>query len=226
LLNLISQEHLRPGEPLATEADLSKQLRASRSTVRGALKSLEQEGLINVIRGHGRFISGVGALNVERPVTKYESTTEMLQSRGFAVSSAVLDVREDRATQLEADALAIEKGDAIIRLLRIRYGDDRPLVFSLTVILREALPGPLEHRDWGGSLTSALEAHGQLISSSAARITASDLPKDMERRYKLAGLGPWLQVEETALSRSGQRIVYAREYYRGGHIAFSVLRRR
>jgi DNA-binding GntR family transcriptional regulator len=179
-----------------------------------------------VVHGHGWFLSAIGSLHVERPVTRYEGITEMLESRGYSVTSAVLSVDTSVASADEAHALAIEKGDPVIRLIRIRYGNDEPMVLSVNVIVRSALPGPLNHRDWSGSLTKALEAHGHFITSSAARITAAELPAEMEERYNLSGLGPWLHVEETCLSRSGTRIIYAEEYYRGSEIGFSVLRRR
>lgn len=226
ILQLIEQNGLRAGDQLDTEAELCKRVQASRSTVRDALKSLEQDGVLNVIHGRGWFVSAIGSLHVERPITRYESTTEMLESRGYRVSSAVLNVEEGEATPEEAAALDIPEGSPVIRLLRVRYADDRPMAVSRNVILRDALPGPLNHRDWGSSLTSALEAHGHVIVSSAARITAADLPKDLEARYNLQGLGPWLKVQETCLSRSGLRTIYADEYYRGEEIGFTMLRRR
>ncbi|WP_353987116.1 GntR family transcriptional regulator [Ruicaihuangia caeni] len=226
ILAMIKEQGLQAGDRLDTEAQLTKRTGASRSTVRDALKSLEQDGTIGVVHGHGWFVSAIGSLHVERPVTRYESVTEMLESRGYSVTSAVLDVQESAASAKEAAALAVDEGTPVIRLTRIRYGNDEPMAMSLNVVLRSALPGPLNHRDWSGSLSRALEAHGHHIVSSAARITAAELPRDVEDRYSLGGLGPWMLVEETCLSRSGLRTIYAEEYFRGGEIAFSVLRRR
>jgi GntR family transcriptional regulator len=226
ILRIIEENGLQAGDQLQTEAELCQRVKASRSTVRDALKSLEQDGLLNAIHGRGWFVSAIGSLHVERPITRYESITEMLESRGYRVASAVLSVEEAQASPVETAALAIPDGSPVIRLLRVRYADDKPMVVSLNVVVRDALPGPLNHRDWGGSLTSALEAHGHVIVSSAARITAADLPPAIEARYRLEGLGPWLKVEETCLSRSGRRTIYAEEYYRGSEIGFTMLRRR
>lgn len=226
ILDMIREQDMQAGDRLDTEVEITRRVGASRSTVRDALKRLEQEGAIGVVHGHGWFLSTIGLLHVERPVTRYEGITEMLESRGFTVTSAVLSIEESAASEKEAHALAIAEGDQVIRLARIRYGNDEPMVVSLNVIRRDSLPGPLNHRDWSGSLTVALEAHGNFIVSSAARITAAELPSEMEKRYNLGGLGPWLRVEETCLSRSGQRTIYAEEYCRGSEIGFSVLRRR
>lgn len=225
ILELISDRGLKPGDQLPTEPEFSQHFEVARSTVREALKRLEQEGLVHAIQGHGRFLSAIGSLRVERPITKYESITSMLQNLGYAVTNAVLSVEEAGATEEEALALNISAGDPVIHLIRLRYGNDEPMVYSVNTILREALPGPIAYRDWGGAVTGALEAHGHQITSSAARISATNLPAEVEERYNLGGLGPWLLVSETCLTRTGTRVLLAEDFHRGSEIAFNVLRR-
>jgi DNA-binding GntR family transcriptional regulator len=226
VLQLVQQLGLRTGDRLHTEAELSDLFGVSRSTVREALRKLEQEGVLVAVQGQGRFISAAASLSPERPMTKYESITEMLTARGYAVASAVLDVTEGSATEAEAEALELDAGDPVIRLLRIRFGDERPLVVSENTIPRELLPGPIEYRDWSGSLTAALAAHGQHVRSSLATISAVDLPEPWGERHRLEGLGPWLLVTEVGLTKEGRRVLYARDYHRGDEISFSVLRQR
>ncbi len=226
LLELIKSSDLKPGDKLPTESELSQTFKVARSTIREAFKHLEQAGLVNAVQGHGRFLSAIGSMSVERPITKYESITEMLESLGYVVTHAVLDVNEGVANASEAAALALQPGDPVIHLSRLRYGGDEPMVFSVGTLKRSVLPGPLAHRDWSGSISAALEAHGHRIVSSAARIRAVDLPVDAEKRFNLQGLGPWLLVEETCLTQAGERILYAEDYHRGSEIAFNMLRRR
>lgn len=223
---LISRLGLKPGDRLHTEAELAELCGVSRSTVREALRQLELEGVVHAVQGQGRFISASVSLRVERPMTKYESITEVLDARGYKVSSAVLDVSIGEADDEEAEALRIEPGEEVTRLLRIRYGDDEPLVVSANTLPRDALPGPLEHRDWSGSLTAALAAHGDHVNASIATISAVDLPEDWRQRYNLGGLGPWLLVKEIGMNRQGNRVLYAADYHRGSEISFSVLRQR
>lgn len=226
VLQLIEQLGLRAGDRLHTESELSDLFGVSRSTVREALRRLEQEGTLIAVQGQGRFISAAASLSPERPMTKYESITEMLTARGYTVTSAVLDVSEGRAGDAEAEALELAAGDPVIRLLRIRFGDEQPLVVSENTIPRELLPGPIEYRDWGGSLTAALAAHGQHVRSALATISAAELPGEWAQRHRLEGLGPWLLVTEVGLTKEGRRVLYARDYHRGDEISFSVLHQR
>ena len=97
---------------------------------------------------------------------------------------------------------------------------------NFNTVLRNALPGPIQYRDWSGSVTAALEGHGHTITSSIARITAAMLPEDFERRHSLQGLGPWLLVQETCFTLGGLRVLYAEDYHRGDATAFNVVRHR
>jgi GntR family transcriptional regulator len=226
ILAAIARKGLKPGDRLDTETELAGVFSVSRSTVREAFTSLEQEGLVNTVQGHGRYLSAIGSLGVDHPMTRYESITELLTGLGYEVTTAVLSVEEAAANPAEAVALELAEGDPVIRLARLRFGGEEPLVVSRNTLRRDALPGPIAHRDWGSSLSASLEAHGHHITSAAARISAVDLPDDLEQKHSLAGLGPWLLVRETSLTRSGERVLYSEDYHRGSLIGFSVLRRR
>ena len=226
VMSLIGELGLEAGDRLESESALAGRFGVSRSTIREALKRLEQEGVLTAIQGHGRFISSVGSLRVERPMTRYESIDEMLSALGYRPTSAVLSVEEGSSNPVESKALRISEGTPVVRLTRIRYGDDEPLVVNVNTILREALPGPLQYRDWSGSLNAALEGHGHKITTSIARITAAQLPADIETRHSLGELGPWLLVQETCLTLTGLRVVYAEDYHRGDATAFNVVRQR
>jgi len=219
-------EGLVPGDQVPTEQRLAETIGVSRSNIRDALKLLENEGIVTAIQGKGRFLSAVGGLRVERPVTEYESVTEMLENLGYKVTNLVLDISEAAASEVEARALNLAEGAPVVRLVRLRCGNEEPLVFEIDVVPRAFLPGPIAYRDWSGSLTKILEFHGKKVESSIARITAANIPGDFADRFKLNGLDPWLLVEETCITPEGDRIVYASGYHRGSEIGFNVLRRR
>jgi GntR family transcriptional regulator len=226
LIRAMQERGLGPGDQVPTEAQTSQLFSVSRSTSREALRLLEQDGVIKVERGKGRFLAASGTLRVERPIDRFESVTELLEGLGYHPTSAVLSVDETSPTEAEATALRLQPGDPVIRLVRLRYGDDRPLIYTVDAVPRDCLPGPLRHRDWAGSLTAALAMHGHALDSSTARLRAVDLPADVEQRHDLHGLGPWLLVEETCVSRSGRPVLFAQDYHRGDDIAFNVVRRR
>ncbi len=225
LIELFRTRHLGPGDRVPSEAEIAELCGVGRSTAREALKLLEQDGLVLVERGRGRFLSSLSALHIERPITRFESTTSMLDALSFEASTLVLSVTEDKPTDGEREALDLGADGSVIRLERLRSHGDDPLVYSVDTIPRDCLPGPVKHVNWAGSITDLLAAHGHLMVSSAARLQAVDLPQDAQDRYSLAGYGPWLLITETAVTTAGTHILYAQGYHRGSLFAFNVLRR-
>ncbi|MDR1710805.1 MAG: GntR family transcriptional regulator [Propionibacteriaceae bacterium] len=224
LTELIAARGLKPGDKLPTEADLASEFSAGRSTVREALKHLEEAGLVISARGRGRFVSAVGGVRVERPITRYEGLGQLLRAQGLEVSRAVLDVGLAAADAAEAEALSLPTGAEVIRLTRLFSAADEPLVFSQVAVPKGLLPGAIRHRDWSGSLNDLLAAHGHQVVSSVAVIRAVELPEPSAARFNLGGLGPWLLITETGLGANGDRLLYSLDYHRGSHAAFSILR--
>jgi GntR family transcriptional regulator len=225
LIELFQTRSLGPGDRVPTEAEIAELYGVGRSTAREALKLLEQDGLVIVERGRGRFLSSLSALHVERPITRFESVTSLLRALGFEAQTLVLSVTEDKPSITEREALSLGPDDSVIRLERLRSRDNDPLLYSVDTIPRDCIPGPVKHVNWAGSLNDLLAAHGHLLVSSAARFQAVDLPPEVQDRYQLSGFGPWLLITETAITTSGTQILYAQDYHRGSIFAFNVLRR-
>jgi GntR family transcriptional regulator len=225
LVDDFTSRGLSPGDRLPTEAEIAERFTVGRSTAREALKLLEQEGVVIAEQGRGRFLSTLGVLKVERPITRFESVTAMLRALGYRTRTLVLSVAEGPPTPAERRALALRGRARVVRLERLRSAGDDPLVYTVETVPREVLPGALRHVDWTGSLTELLGAHGHLPVSSTARIQAVDLPEETTGRYALGGLGPWLLVTETAVTAAGRPVLHAADYHRGAAFAFHVVRR-
>src|SRR5919204_3190571 len=72
-----------PGDQLPPEPMLAERFGVGRSTLREAMKLLERDGLIEVRRGRGSFVSAVAELGGERPITRFESLTQMMKGLGY-----------------------------------------------------------------------------------------------------------------------------------------------
>ena len=94
---------LRPGDRLPQEAELEKLLDSSRGTVREALKVLEAQGLINIVRGPkgGARISFVS----------YEKTSSAIRNFLFFQSLTWADVY--RVREMLEPAMAVSVVDAL-----------------------------------------------------------------------------------------------------------------
>jgi GntR family transcriptional regulator len=222
---LIAERGLRPGDRLPTEHEIGRRFEVGRTTVREALKLLEQDGLVEAHRGSGHFVSPLA--NIRRPISRLESVTEMMRRLGYDVTNRVVSVEEARAAaEEEAEALGVEAGSTVIRLERVRLHDDEPLIYSLDVMPRALVPAPLDAIDWTGSLFVELERQGVVVTSALAEIRAVRIDSSLARRIGVPSDRAWLQMIHRNLDASGQPVVYSHDYYRGDVVSFTAVRRR
>jgi GntR family transcriptional regulator len=176
---MIETQGLKPGDRLPTEAELTRSFRISRPALREALKLLEQDGIIYVEHGKGRFVSAMAAMRVERPITVFESVTDMVRRFGYKPNNKVLSIGEKPADAEVAAALRLEPETRVIRVERLRMQGDQVIVYCLDYVPRAAVPGRLYDVDWTGSLVALLDGFGQRPRMSAATATSVFLPTEV-----------------------------------------------
>jgi GntR family transcriptional regulator len=225
ILAHLAREGLSPGARIPTEQQLCATFGSSRPSVREALKLLEQDGVIRVEHGRGRFLTAAGALHVERPITTFESITDMARHLGYELTNKVLSVQEERPEPRVAQALRLEPGETAIRLERLRLLGREPVVYGLDRVRRDAVDDRVFEVDWSGSLLDVLEGYGGRPRMSTASVRAEMLPGEAIERHALHDFGPALVIEETAFTDGGLPVLHAVDWHRGSHFAFSLLRR-
>jgi GntR family transcriptional regulator len=224
LREVLKRDGLRPGDQLPSEAELTRRFAVGRTTIREAFKLLEQDGLVDIRRGRGRFLSAIAGLHVERPVTNFESVTEMMAALGYRVTNRVLQVEEAPASDEEAEALRLTAGARVIRLERLRMHKGETLIYSQNTIDRSVFDD-LDELNWSNSVVELLAAHGNRLVSSAAQIRAATLPRSVAKYVANKSRSPWLLIIERCVTDSGKPLLYTRDYHRGDLFTFHVLRR-
>jgi GntR family transcriptional regulator len=225
IADLIRDEDLQPGDKLPTEAQLTARFKISRPALREALKLLEQDDIIYVEHGRGRFISAISAVQVVRPITVFESVTDMARHYGYKPHNKVLSISEETPDTTIAQQLRLDSRERVIRIERLRLENDTPIMYCLDYVPRSIVPARLYDIDWSGSLLSLLEQHKQRPRMSAAAVTAVMLPSDIVERNDLRDFGPALLITETCFNAVGIPVIYAIDYHRGSHFSFSLVRK-
>jgi GntR family transcriptional regulator len=226
ILEQIRSGQLEPGAQLPPEAALCEEFGVGRSTVREAVKLLVNDGVVDVQHGRGSFITGLARLSMERPITRFESVTEMMRALGYTVENRVLSVHERMATDDEATELKLAKQAPVIRLERLRLHEGRPFVFSVNIVPREVFKGPLEEIRWGSSIIDLLDERGYEVVASSAHMRATSPPEALIASGVELSIDPWLLISETCVTAKGDPVLIAHDYHRGDAFAFHVVRRR
>jgi GntR family transcriptional regulator len=224
ILAIIEREGLRPGDRLPTEAAIASRFGVARTTAREALKLLEQDGIVDVRHGSGRYLSQVATL--ERPITRLESVTEMMSALGYSVTNQVASVTLRGADDAEAAAFGLALGDAVVVLERVRLHGDEPLIYSVDVIPRSIIGAPIEEVDWSGSLLGLLEANGARVTSAMAQLRVEMLPEAGQRAIGKRSADPWILLIQRNIDTSGAVVILSRDYHRYDSFTFNVFRQR
>ena len=123
LIHLIEEGHLKPGDKIASERELSETLKVSRITTRLAIQELLKNGLIYREQGRGTFIAESKMRNVQG----FTSFTENMTKLGMKPGSQILLQEVVPAEEALAQSLHINSGEPALHLVRLRTVDDRPV---------------------------------------------------------------------------------------------------
>ena len=218
---------LRPGDVLPTETAVAEWLMVSRSTVREAMKLLEQEGLVETRRGMGRFATALSGLRPERPMTRFESITNMMSELGYHPTTEVISVVQRVPSSDEVQTFGLSSDMRVIETRRLRLLDGRACVYSVNVLDPRTLDAEVDDIEWNGSVVTILEGMDHEIVASSAHISVVTEPTGVDALVDVElPEGPWLLVTEQCVTRTGRCVLLSRDYHLGGIFSFSVVRRR
>lgn len=224
ILDLIRDRNLTFGDKLPTEKELSEQFQVSRPTLREALKLLEQEAVIDAHQGKGRFVAAGALLSIARPITKFESVSQMVASHGYRPQTQLLGFATVPADAETASRLGVPIGSALIRIERLRSNDGEPLIYSLDWIPKALFPSGATP-DWSGSIVEILTEIDRAPVASTANVRATTLPEEVITLHGLQDFGPALLIEEICYAADGTRVIHAMDYHRGSAFSFSFVRK-
>jgi GntR family transcriptional regulator len=200
----IAERRYAPGEVLPAEGDLAALFGVSRVTVRAALDTLDELGLIERRQGVGTFV---------RELSKPEPLTVPMMD--LAARNREI-VRTTRAHVVEfefkpaprhvREHFQAEADDLFQRTVRIRYMNDWPIM-QVTTYIPEAIGRQFGPEDMeGGSLYAILQRFGINFGSGEQIVTAAAADPIVAARLNVAIGAPLLKVVRIHFDSAGQPI--------------------
>ena len=114
----------KPGDKIMTEAEMAREYGVSLITVRKAVGSLMEKGMVVRKQGKGTFVTKP---KYSRNMKKLQSFTEMCEQMGVKQGARVLENRLIAADKKVADRLGIEPGSNVVYISRLRLADGEPV---------------------------------------------------------------------------------------------------
>ncbi|MFS0773782.1 GntR family transcriptional regulator [Sphingomonas sp. 1P08PE] len=208
LRDAVQRQLLTTDEAIPAERDLAIEYDVSRITVRKAIGTLVEEGLLTRRRGAGTFVAG----RVEKIFSRLSSFSEDMLSRGRQPSSQWITRAAGTVTPEEAMALGLSPGAAVFRFQRIRFADDVPMALEFSTIEGRCLTG-VEAVDT--SLYEALDRAGNRPVRALQRLRAVPFRGEHARMLGVDTGAPGLLIERRGFLRDGRVVEFTQSFYRG-----------
>ncbi|WSB05299.1 GntR family transcriptional regulator [Streptomyces sp. NBC_01794] len=211
----IERGTLTPGSLLGNEIELANRLGLSRPTVRQAIQSLVDKGLLVRRRGVG---TQVVHSQVKRPL-ELSSLYDDLEAAGQRPATIVLRNAFEPASAEVACALGVPEGSDVQLIERLRFAHGEPMAR-----LRNHLPAGLFECD-----TERLEATGLYRMMRTAGITLHSARQsvgaraatELEAELLTEEIGaPLLTMERTTFDDTGRAVEFGSHIYRASRYAF------
>jgi GntR family transcriptional regulator len=215
LESAIERGRLAPGRLLGNEIDLAGRLGLSRPTVRQAIQSLVDKGLLVRRRGVG---TQVVHSQVKRPL-ELSSLYDDLQAAGQSPATQVLRNEIQYASAQIATALGIAEGSEVVTLERLRRTHGQPMAF-----LRNFLPVGLLDLDNAQLETTGLyrvmRTTGITLHSAHQAVGARNAtPEEADLLAEDTGAA-LLTMRRTTYDDKGRAVEYGSHIYRASRYSF------
>lgn len=217
----IASGKLKEGDKLPSERAMAERLGVSRMTARQALQNLTSRGILVTRTGQGTF---VGRPLIQQKLAKLTGFTEEMELQGRKSSSIVVASDVAHADAQCAAALSIPTGDEVLRLVRVRLADDKPVAIETTEIPAEIAPGLLFMADFAQqSLYTILRRNFDINPASAEQTLEASLASPSHcRTLDVAEGAAVLKLTRLTFDSRGVPFEFVRSIYRGDSFVMKV----
>lgn len=221
LLNKIKDGTYSEGEIIPSEMELAAIYNVSRPTVRQAVQILVNEGYLEKRRRRGTVVCHPKVRqSFSLGIRSYEDEAN---TAGSLVETAVLVFRRTKANEEVASHLGVSVHDEVFRLVRIRYVDGEPNVFSETFISCSRYP-EIENVDFKNNrLYDVLASTGKPVANAEYTLEGARADNATAAVLDMEAGEPLLVLHTLGWNSQGEAAEYSISTYRGEHTTFSFV---
>lgn len=221
IIKNIENKEYNENNKLPTEKELCRKYNISRSTVRTALSSLENEDYIYKIQGKGSFVS---PKKYQQDLLQFYSFTEEMKKNGKEPSSIVLNFKITNSTNKIAKELEVSDNDKIYQFTRLRLADDEPMMIETSFLPFNLFPNLTKIELEKDPLYSILmEKYDIKFTKAEEKFKATLLRKNEADYLDYIEGGPGILLERTTYNSSHGIIEYTKSVARGDKFEFRVI---
>lgn len=217
----LTENRYKDGDRFPSESELCRRFKVSRGTVREAMKLLFQQGLVTREQGRGSFVTLKS--KIEQDAQHLMGFTELMDRHGKKASAKLLEVRTEKPPEPIQKILGLDKSGEAVRVRRLRFGDDEPLIIERSYFVRELFESLLDFDLEQESIYEVLYRETDLELGAAQQTIEAVLAKPSEGRLLNIKPGsPLLLIKRLIKTEEGALFQYSEDLYRSDKLSFTI----
>lgn len=210
-----------PRTAIPSERQLEVLYSVSRTTIREAIDYLTRQGYLYREHGRGTFVSPP---KLQKTLMELTSFSEDLIKRGIQPGQIIRDISSVIPPTSILQRLELPQGTTMLRLERIRLGNDIPIGLQTSFLILE--PGQTITRadmEAAGSLYRLLQEKFHIIPSEADEtLEATIASKEEAELLQIEEGAPLLLSERVLFAQNRRPVEYVKILYRGDRYQYYV----
>lgn len=216
----ITEGRYSPGDKLPTEAELSARFGVNRHTVRHAMKSMSENGLVHARRGAGVFVAQVPTdYAIGRRVRFHRN----LEQAGRLPGKEVLHLETRAADAKEIEALQLPEGACVHVYDGLSLADDQPIAVFRSVFPETRFPDMTTQLAELRSVTAALKANNvQDYTRAWTRLTAKRATATQALHLRLTEGDPILRSVGVNVDADQKPVEFGTTWFAGDRVTLTL----
>lgn len=216
----IRSGHYRPGDKLPTEAALSFRFGVNRHTVRHALSTLAEKGLVHSRRGAGVFVA---QRPTDYPLGRRVRFHQNVIAAGQTPSRTISRAETRPCDPEEARALRLRVGEMVHVVEGVSLADGQPIASFRSVFPAARFPELLTLVRASGSITQSLAASGLADYTRAeTRLTAQLADPVLALALTVRSGAPVLRTVALNVDPGGVPVELGTTWFAGERVTLTV----
>jgi len=216
----IADGTFKSGAKLPAENDIAARFGVNRHTVRRAIATLAERGLVRAERGSGTYVE---AQRLAYPIRKRTRFSEIIGDTGRAVSGKLIASAVEAAGAEVARRLQLKSGALVSRLETLRYADRVPISTGTIWLPAQRFPDAAEVYAGVRSITKTLAHFGvHNYTRKRTQITAAVVDVTDAARLEIIPGRPVLCVETVDVDGEDRPVLTAHSRFVADRIALVV----
>jgi GntR family transcriptional regulator len=213
-----------PDDRLPPEAELAVRMGVSRTTLRAALQSLADDGIVSRRRRHGTVVNR-HVLRSSMPLNRLVAFRALVEQAGHRPSVDPQVHRAQAAEDDAAEALELEAGTPCLVVERLIRADGDPVIHISDTVALDRLPPLGEIVDADSTFEFLALNRVGLVDYARAEVVPRVAQRSRPRELDITPGSPYIELRETLFTREHERIAFSRIAVDDSMVRFSLTRR-